>query len=84
MYLKACMQNLVKVAEWFLSKASLSVHMLIIFAFKTQTLTQSTNFHVKGCNNFEHFHPVKRQNLTLPHNRQRSTQCHHLNKLDSM
>ena len=81
MYLRACMQNLVKVAQWFLRKASFNFHMLMTLAFSTHTLTQSTNFLAKGCNNFENFHPMKRQNLTLPHNRQKSAQGHHLKKL---
>ena len=54
---------------------------LMTLAFNTHTLIQSTNFQAKGCNNFKDFHPIKRQNLTLPHNRQRSGQGHHFNKL---
>ena len=74
------MQNLVKVAQWFLRKASFDFHMLMTLAFNTHTLTQSTNFQVKGCNNFEKFQSIKKQNLTLPHNKQRSAKDHHLKK----
>ena len=40
------MQNLVKVAQWFLRKASFNFHMLMTLAFNTHTLTTLVNVYV--------------------------------------